>query len=51
MGITPGYTAIGILAPLALVILRLIQGIAVSGPGTKDRLFCRHLNITKQENL
>ena len=31
MGIIPGYDKIGIYAPVILVILRLLQGIAVSG--------------------
>lgn len=31
IGIIPGYKAIGLLSPLLLVVLRLIQGLAVSG--------------------
>lgn len=31
MGVIPGYDKIGVYAPLFLVILRLIQGVAVSG--------------------
>lgn len=39
MGLLPSYNAIGVLAPLCLMALRIIQGLAVSGELTTATIF------------
>jgi MFS transporter, MHS family, shikimate and dehydroshikimate transport protein len=38
MGVMPGYDTIGVLAPVLLVVLRIIQGIAVGGEASGGQL-------------
>jgi len=39
MGLIPGYNEIGFYAPLLLVIMRLFQGLCISGEGTGAAIF------------
>ena len=39
MGILPGYEIIGYAAPLILVIMRLLQGLCISGEGAGAAIF------------
>ena len=39
MGLIPDYNAIGIYAPMLLVVLRLVQGLCISGEGTGTAIF------------
>ncbi|HJD55343.1 MAG TPA: MFS transporter [Rickettsia endosymbiont of Pyrocoelia pectoralis] len=39
MGLIPSYTSIGVYAPVTLVIMRLIQGLCISGEGTGAAIF------------
>lgn len=39
MGLIPGYSEIGIYAPILLVLMRLIQGLCISGEGTGAAIF------------
>ncbi|AEV92807.1 Proline/betaine transporter [Rickettsia slovaca 13-B] len=39
MGLIPSYASIGIYAPITLVIMRLIQGLCISGEGTGAAIF------------
>lgn len=39
MGMIPGYTTIGIMAPVLLVFMRLIQGLCISGEGAGAAIF------------
>ena len=39
MGMIPGYDTIGIMAPVLLVCLRLIQGLCISGEGAGAAIF------------
>ena len=39
IGIIPGHAAIGIFAPLFLVLLRLIQGLSIGGEGAGSAIF------------
>jgi MHS family proline/betaine transporter-like MFS transporter len=39
MGFLPGYNSIGIAAPILLVILRLVQGLCISGEGAGAAIF------------
>ena len=39
MGMIPGYDTIGIMAPILLVCMRLIQGLCISGEGAGAAIF------------
>lgn len=39
IGLIPGYDIIGIYAPLFLILMRLIQGLCISGEGTGTAIF------------
>lgn len=39
MGLIPGYYEIGVYAPILLVMMRLIQGLCISGEGTGAAIF------------
>lgn len=39
IGMIPGHSAIGIMAPILLIILRLIQGLCISGEGAGAAIF------------
>jgi MFS family permease len=54
IGLVPKYETIGFLAPLLVLILRLLQGLALGGEyGGADRLACVSRELTKihEENL
>lgn len=54
MGILPGYETLGFLAPILLLVLRLIQGISIGGEGAGGAIFIleHHLDskIDPQKN-
>lgn len=39
MGLLPGYDKIGIMAPISLIICRLVQGLCISGEGAGAAIF------------
>jgi MHS family proline/betaine transporter-like MFS transporter len=39
MGLVPGFEQIGYAAPITLVVLRLVQGLCISGEGTGSAIF------------
>jgi MFS transporter, MHS family, proline/betaine transporter len=39
MGMIPGYATIGIAAPIVLVVMRLVQGLCISGEGAGAAIF------------
>jgi MHS family proline/betaine transporter-like MFS transporter len=39
LGLLPGYQEIGLLAPLALLIIRMVQGFCIGGEGTGSAIF------------
>lgn len=47
MGLIPSYASIGVYAPIILTIMRLIQGLCISGEGTGAAIFI----LEHQQNL
>jgi MHS family proline/betaine transporter-like MFS transporter len=47
IGLIPGYDSIGVVAPLILVLMRLIQGLCISGEGAGAAIFI----LEHQQNL